>query len=138
MKEIDYEEHACVVSEGEGGTGRRRLEQSRKEEYCFTKRFLAYFRPEVAAVVIAVAERTDCSEREKARCDERARARVHWTSNKTNTCAEREREREGGRVRTYRDTGSVQPGSEPIFDSVSGSENQIFGISCDRDTFCLC
>ena len=41
------------------------------------------------------------------------------------------------RVRTYRDTGSVEPGSEPIFGSVSGSENQIFGILCDKDTFCL-
>ena len=37
-----------------------------------------------------------------------------------------------GRVRTYRDTGSVEPGSEPIFGSVSGSENL-----CDKDTVCL-
>ena len=44
---------------------------------------------------------------------------------------------EVGRVRTYRDTGLVEPGSEPIFGSVSGSENQIFGILCDKDNFCL-
>ena len=30
---------------------------------------------------------------------------------------------EEARVRTYRDRGSVEPGSEPTFDSVSGSEN---------------
>ena len=43
------------------------------------------------------------------------------------------------RVRTYRDTGSVESGLEPIFGSVSGSENQISGIWCDdEDTFCLC
>ena len=41
------------------------------------------------------------------------------------------------RVRTYRDTSSVEPGSEPIFGSVSGSENHNFGILCDKDTFCL-
>ena len=36
------------------------------------------------------------------------------------------------RVGTYGDTGSEQ-----IFGSVSGSENQILGILCDKDTYCL-
>ena len=41
------------------------------------------------------------------------------------------------------DTGSVKPGSKPYFGSVSGSENQIFGILFEKilfayniDTFC--
>ena len=42
-----------------------------------------------------------------------------------------------GRVRTDRDTGSVEPGSEQIFGSVSGSGNKISCILCSRDTFCL-
>ena len=37
----------------------------------------------------------------------------------------------------YRDTGSVDPGSGPIFGSVSGSEIQILGIACAKDTFSL-
>ena len=37
----------------------------------------------------------------------------------------------------YRDTGSVEPGSGQIFGSVSGSENQVLGISYAKDTFIL-
>ena len=36
-----------------------------------------------------------------------------------------------------RDTGSVDPGSGPIFGSVSGSEIQILVIAYAKDTFCL-
>ena len=41
------------------------------------------------------------------------------------------------KVVLYRDTGSVDPGSGPIFGSVSGSEIQILGIAYAKDTFCL-
>ena len=37
----------------------------------------------------------------------------------------------------YQDTGSVEPGSRPLFGSVSGSENQFWGIFTSKDTFCL-
>ena len=49
-----------------------------------------------------------------------------------------------GKVVLYRDTGSVDPGSGPIFGSVSGSEIHILGIAYakdilfphTKDTFC--
>ena len=41
------------------------------------------------------------------------------------------------KARTDRDTGSVEPGLRPIFGSVSGSENQFWGIYDWKDTFCL-
>ena len=41
------------------------------------------------------------------------------------------------RVKTYRDAGWAEPGSERIFCSVSGSENQILGIFWSKDTFFL-
>ena len=42
-----------------------------------------------------------------------------------------------GKVVLYRDTGSVDPGSGPIFGSVSGSEIHILGIAYAKDTFFL-
>ena len=39
------------------------------------------------------------------------------------------------KVVLYRDTSSVDPGSEPIFGSVSGSEIHILGIAYAKDTF---
>ena len=36
---------------------------------------------------------------------------------------------------TVRDTSSVEPGSGPIFGSVSGSEIHILGIAYAKDTF---
>ena len=41
------------------------------------------------------------------------------------------------KVVLYRDTGSVHPGSGPIFGSVSGSEIHILGIAYAKDTFSL-
>ena len=41
------------------------------------------------------------------------------------------------KVVLYRDTGSVEPGSGPIFGSVSGSENQFLGIAYAKDTYFL-
>ena len=41
------------------------------------------------------------------------------------------------KVVLYRDTGSVDPGSEPIFGSLSGSEIHILGITYAKDTFSL-
>ena len=41
------------------------------------------------------------------------------------------------KVVLYRDTGSVDPGSGPIFGSVSGSEIHILGIAYAKDTFSL-
>ena len=41
------------------------------------------------------------------------------------------------KVVLYRDTGSVDPGSGPIFGSVSGSEIHILGIAYAKDTFYL-
>ena len=37
----------------------------------------------------------------------------------------------------YRDTGSAEPGSGPIFGSVSGSENQFLGITYAKDMYFL-
>ena len=37
----------------------------------------------------------------------------------------------------YQSKGPVEPGSVAIFGSVSGSENQFFGILSAKDTFCL-
>ena len=42
-----------------------------------------------------------------------------------------------GKVVLYRDTGSVDPGSGPIFGSASGSEIHILGIAYAKDTFYL-
>ena len=36
-----------------------------------------------------------------------------------------------------RDTGSVEPGSRPIFGSVSGSEIHYLGFFDGKDIFCL-
>ena len=41
------------------------------------------------------------------------------------------------KVVLYRDTGSIDPGSGPIFGSVSGSEIHILGIAHAKDTFSL-
>ena len=41
------------------------------------------------------------------------------------------------RVVLYRDTGTVDPGSGPIFGSVSGSEIHNLGIAYAKDTFFL-
>ena len=41
------------------------------------------------------------------------------------------------KVVLYRETGSVDPGSGPIFGSVSGSEIHILGIAYAKDTFSL-
>ena len=41
------------------------------------------------------------------------------------------------KVGLYRDTGSVNPGSGPIFAFVSGSEIQILGVAYAKDTLSL-
>ena len=41
------------------------------------------------------------------------------------------------KVVLYRDTGSAEPGSGPIFGSVSGLESQFLGIARAKDTFFL-
>ena len=45
--------------------------------------------------------------------------------------------RDEGKVVLYRDTGSDDPGSGPIFGSVSGSEIHILGIAYAKVTFSL-
>ena len=41
------------------------------------------------------------------------------------------------KVVQYPDTGSIEPGSGPIFGSVSGSDSKFWGIAYAKDTFFL-
>ena len=72
----------------EARKGRRKKKKRKKttaeQEYCFTNRFLAFFRPD-GAEVIAVGRR---GRKQRAAADEE---RVHWTPNKTSMFAQTDR-----------------------------------------------
>ena len=106
MKEIEFEKHASGRGRIRRGGRRRQQRQQGRKEYCFTKRFLAYFRPEVAAIARSPGESKRCK---------RGRARGVCIGRQIRqTCAQEGREKGmmGGR---HQIIGNVSP----VFDTQS-------------------